>query len=173
MFGFKNCTVFGTHKKFSKTLYFEPYKLRDAVRKKTSCLILGPPFRNIKNNKSQATSCPNYQAEDKQDFAPRWNFNWGPGMAINHTNPFYTELQKVGILVSWIPDNSRRRSGHFQIIAANLSILGIKRLQDCWFMTHKKTSICSNSCVLLCQHSVNSKYIIRIFFGWKSGYQTK
>ena len=45
-------------KKFSKTLYFEPYKLRDAVRKNPSRLILGPPFRNIKNNKSQATSCP-------------------------------------------------------------------------------------------------------------------
>ena len=36
------------------------------------------------------------------------------------------ELQKVGILVSRIPDISGRKSGHFQIVAANLSIFGKK-----------------------------------------------
>ena len=41
------------------------------------------------------------------------------------------ELQKCGILVSRIPDISWRKSGHFQIVADNLCILGIKRLQHC------------------------------------------
>ena len=36
----------------------------------------------------------------------------------------FSELQKVGILVSRIPDISGRKSGHFQIVAANLSIFG-------------------------------------------------
>ena len=39
------------------------------------------------------------------------------------------ELQKGGILVFRIPDISGRKSGHFQIVSANLSIFGIKRLQ--------------------------------------------
>ena len=38
-----------------------------------------------------------------------------------------SELQKVGILVSRILDISGRKSGHFHIVAANLSILGIKK----------------------------------------------
>ena len=46
----------------------------------------------------------------------------------------WTELQKVGILVSRIPDVSGKKFGHFQIVAANLSIFGIQRLQHCWFM---------------------------------------
>ena len=45
------------------------------------------------------------------------------------------ELQKVGILVSRIPDIFWRKSGHFQIIAVNLSIFDIKKLQHWWFMT--------------------------------------
>ena len=36
------------------------------------------------------------------------------------------ELQKVGILVSRIPDISGTNSGHFQIVAANHSIFSIK-----------------------------------------------
>ena len=52
------------------------------------------------------------------------------GIQINRL----AELQKGGILVSRIPDTSGRNSGHFQIIAANLSIFGIKRFQHCWFL---------------------------------------
>ena len=37
------------------------------------------------------------------------------------------ELQKGGILVSRIPDISGRKFGHFQIVAADLSIFGMKR----------------------------------------------
>ena len=40
------------------------------------------------------------------------------------------ELHKVGILVSRIPDISGRKSGHFQIVAVNLTIFDIKRLQN-------------------------------------------
>ena len=39
------------------------------------------------------------------------------------------ELHKVGILVSRIPDIFGRKSGHFQIDAANLRLFGLKRLQ--------------------------------------------
>ena len=46
-------------------------------------------------------------------------------------HPARAELQKGGILVSRIPDISGRKSGHFHIVAANLSIFGIKRLQLC------------------------------------------
>ena len=49
--------------------------------------------------------------------------------------PIIPELQKVGTLVSRTPDISGRKFRHFQIVAANLSIFGIKRLQRCWFMT--------------------------------------
>ena len=41
------------------------------------------------------------------------------------------ELQNVGILVSRIPDIFGRKSGHFPIVGANLSIFGIKRLEHC------------------------------------------
>ena len=37
-----------------------------------------------------------------------------------------SELQKVGILVSEIPDISGRKSGHFQIVPTYLSKFGIK-----------------------------------------------
>ena len=37
-----------------------------------------------------------------------------------------SELQKVGILISRIPDISGRLSGHIQIVAANLTIFGMK-----------------------------------------------
>ena len=36
------------------------------------------------------------------------------------------KLKKVGILVSKIPDISRRKSEHFQIVAVNISILDIE-----------------------------------------------
>ena len=42
-----------------------------------------------------------------------------------------SELQKGGILISRIPDISGRKSGHFEIVTANLIIFGIKRLQNC------------------------------------------
>ena len=41
------------------------------------------------------------------------------------------ELQKGGILVSRIPDNSGGKYGHFQIVVANPIIFAIKRLQQC------------------------------------------
>ena len=49
------------------------------------------------------------------------------------------EVQKGGILVSTIPDISGGKSRHFQIVAANLGIFGIKRLQHCSFMTQFKS----------------------------------
>ena len=45
------------------------------------------------------------------------------------------ELQKVGILVSRIPDIFCRNSGHFQMVSTNLKMFSIKRLQYCSFMT--------------------------------------
>ena len=48
---------------------------------------------------------------------------------------YCSKLQKGGILVSRILDVSGRNSGHFQIVAANLSIFGIKVLQHCWIFT--------------------------------------
>ena len=42
-----------------------------------------------------------------------------------HTRDFL-EVQKVDILVPRIPDFSGRKSGHFQIVAADISIFGIK-----------------------------------------------
>ena len=39
------------------------------------------------------------------------------------------ELQKVGILVSRIPDIFGRKSGHFKIAATKPSIFGMKRLE--------------------------------------------
>ena len=59
--------------------------------------------------------------------APEW---WGGGLNLSPQvilSPLLTELQKVGILVSRILDISGRKSGHFHIVAANLSILGIKK----------------------------------------------
>ena len=47
-----------------------------------------------------------------------------------------SELQKVGILVPRIPDICGGKSGHFQIVAPNVCIIGIKRLQNRWLMTH-------------------------------------
>ena len=49
------------------------------------------------------------------------------------------ELQKCGILVSRIPDISWRKSGHFQIVAANFTIFGIKRLHHCYIRTQFKS----------------------------------
>ena len=46
-----------------------------------------------------------------------------------------TELQKVGILLSRIPDIPGGKSGHFHIVVNNLSIFGIKRLKHNLFMT--------------------------------------
>ena len=40
----------------------------------------------------------------------------------------FAELQKGGILVSRIPDFFAEKSGHFQIVPAELSIFEIKRL---------------------------------------------
>ena len=53
-----------------------------------------------------------------------------------NTNP---ELQKGGILVSRIPDISGRKSGHFQIVAANHSIFGRKGYNtvDLWHSSTK------------------------------------
>jgi len=44
------------------------------------------------------------------------------------SNKISTELQNVGILVSRIPDISAKKSGHFPIVATNLSIFDIKWL---------------------------------------------
>ena len=89
------------------------------------------------------------------------------------------ELQKLSILVSRILDISGRKSGHFQIVAANLSIFGMKRLQHCWFMEQFKSK-CINlrrkfafvqyhvSCCVQIQ-----KIQFWTFFSWKLGYRTK
>ena len=41
-----------------------------------------------------------------------------------------SELQKVGILVSRIPDISGRKFGHFHNVATNLSILWLKKIHN-------------------------------------------
>ena len=46
---------------------------------------------------------------------------------VKAQNYMKSELQKGSILVSRIPDIAGRKSGHFQIVAANLSIFGIKK----------------------------------------------
>ena len=44
---------------------------------------------------------------------------------------FEAELQLVGILVSRIPDISGRKSGNFEIVATNLRIFGLRRIEKC------------------------------------------
>ena len=42
---------------------------------------------------------------------------------------FTAELQKIGILVPRIPDISGRKSGHFKVVAINISIFCLKRMK--------------------------------------------
>ena len=89
------------------------------------------------------------------------------------------ELQKVGILVSRIPDIFGRKSGHFQKVATNFRIFGIKRIKYGIFKTHinskwieinKKQAYASfyaSYCDKTCQ--IHNSDI----FWWKSGYRTK
>ena len=88
-------------------------------------------------------------------------------------------MQRGGILVSRIFDISRRKSGHFQIVAANLSIFGIKRFKHSLYLTQfnsKWKSMDENKHLLnfICHTSAKfCKYKIQTFFSWKSGYGTK
>ena len=68
-------------------------------------------------------------------FSLTWNLSNSAKAFFYYYLHFSSKLQKGDILVSRILDISGRKSGHFQIIAANLSIFGIKRLQYCWFMS--------------------------------------
>ena len=76
-------------------------------------------------------------------------------------------MQKGGILVSRIPDISGRKSGHFQIIAAKLSIFLHKKVPTLLIFEtvqlqmrkiEKKTSICSILWVILWQNSADTRF---------------
>ena len=56
--------------------------------------------------------------------------NSSNGSTFRHKmTEFYPKLQLVGILLSRIPDISGRKSGHFGIVAFNLSIFGLKSIK--------------------------------------------
>ena len=74
----------------------------------------------------------------------------------------WTELQKVDILVSRIPDISIRKSGHFQKVATNHSIFGRKKdtimliyatFQLQMTVNGQKTRLCILLCLIMQQSS--------------------
>ena len=79
----------------------------------------------------------------------------------------------------WIPDISGRTSGHFQIVAFNLSIFGRNRKNsiNLWhYSTPNEYKWAENKPMFtFIPHIVANlaKKMIRTFFIWKSGYRTK
>ena len=70
---------------------------------------------------------------NSKDLTEIWGFSVEKKNQKNFKIFDFSELQKVGILVSRIPDIFGRNSGHFQIAASYPSIFGLKSLQFCWF----------------------------------------
>ena len=104
--------------------------------------------------------------------------------ARNHVfSDFWCSIE-FSILLFRIPDNSGKKSGHFQIVIVNHIIFGINSLQHCWFTTQwwndemnkleKKTGICSISCVILWQNSENTYFghflVENQDTGWKKSF---
>ena len=106
-------------------------------------------------------------------------WKWLSFHGYGETLPLGTELQKVGILVSRIPDISGRKSGHFQIVAANLRIFGIKGYNtvDLWYSSSPNEDNWEENkqFFTFMRHIMakHSKCMFRTIFCWKSGYWTK
>ena len=84
-------------------------------------------------------------------------------------------MQKVGILLSTIPDISGRKSGDFQIVATNHSIFSIKcyNTVHLWHIStpnednlEENKRLFTFKCHIMAKFS---RYIIRTFLSWKFG----